>query len=233
MCQINWALLLEYGKVFFAWPPMAALIALAFFKRFRVSIQGFLDRAIEANVLGQTVKAAPPAEPQRGVQGVVEDRLTLAAEKQSTCGENVSAAANLHLPPELQNDPQAGLAITYVIKNPAETIVEYRRLLFDYNCERLFNSIYGTQISLLEFLAARPTEGITLPEIAPFHSAHQAFVGHTGYQLRDFVTFLLVFGVLLAEGPPENQRYRITQYGVEFLSYIKANYPTLWNLRPF
>lgn len=230
MCEVNWVLLLEYAKLIFAWPPIALVIALVFFKRFQLSIQGFLNRAIEANVLGQTVKAAPP-EVQREVQGTTEDRLTQAA--QSTQGAGVTTPENVSLPPELQNDPQAQLAITYVKNNPVQTVIEYKRLFFSYNCERLFNSIYGTQISLLEFLAARPTESVTLPEVAPFHSAHQALVGRTEYQLRDYVNFLLVFGVVSADGAPESLRYRITQHGVEFLSYVKANYPSAWNQRAY
>ena len=232
MCEVNWVLLLEYAKVIFAWPPIALVIALVFFKRFQVSIQGFLNRATEANVFGQTVKAAPP-EVQREVQGTTEDRLTQAAEAQSTQDGTVTTPENVPLPPELQNDPQAQLAITYVRNNPVPTVVEYKRLFFSYNCERIFNSIYGSQISLLEFLAARPTEGVTLPEIAPFHSAHQALVCRTEYQLRDYVNFLLLFGIVSADGPPESQRYRITQHGVEFLSYIKASYPSAWNQRAY
>lgn len=232
MCEVNWVLLLEYAKVTFSWPPISLVITWVFFKRFQSSIQGFLNRATEANVLGQTVKASPP-EVQREVQGTTEDRLTRAAEAQSTQGTDATAQENMPLPPELQNDPQAQVAITYVRNNPVPTVIEYKRLFFSYNCERLFNSIYGTQVSLLEFLAARPTESVTLPEIAPFHSAHQALVGRTEYQLRDYVNFLLVFGVVSADGPPESLRYRITQQGVEFLSYIKANYPSAWNQRAY
>jgi hypothetical protein len=228
MCQLNWALILDYAKVILSWPPIALVIALVFFKRFQVSIQSFLNRATEANVLGQTVKAAPPTESQQDVQPATENRLA-----QATPGTGAAVAENVPLPPELQNDPQARLALAYVMNNPVQTVVEYKRLIFSYNCERLFNSIYGTQISLLEFLAARPTEAISLPEIAPFHSAHQALAGKTEYQLRDYVNFLLVFGVISAEGPPENQRYRISQQGVEFLSYIKANYAAVWNQRAY
>ena len=232
MCEINWVLLLEYAKVIFSWPLIVLVIALVFFKRFQSSIQGFLNRATEANFMGQTVKASPP-EVQREVQGTTEDRLTQAAEAQSTQGTSATAPEDVSLPPELKNDPQAELAVNYVRNNPVQTVVEYKRLFFGYNCERLFNSIYGTQVSLLEFLAARPTESVTLPEIAQFHSAHQARAGRTEYQLRDYVNFLLVFGVVSADGPPESLRYRITQQGVEFLSYIKANYPSAWNQRAY
>ncbi|HUX64673.1 hypothetical protein [Sulfuricella sp.] len=231
MCELNWLLLLEYAKVLFSWPPIALVIALVILARFRLAIQGFLNRATEANVLGQTVKAAPPIELQREVKGSTEDRLTQAAKVQSTQVAGAATPEHATLPPELQNDPQAQLAITYVKNNPIQTVVEYKRLFLSYNYERLFNSVYGTQISLLEFLASRPTESITLPEVAPFHSAHQALVGRTEYQLRDYVNFLVAFGVLSAEGPPDILRYRITQHGAEFLSYIKANYPSVWNQR--
>lgn len=227
MCELNWALLLEYLKVILGWPPIALVIAIVFLLMFRIGIRDFLNRAIEANVFGQTVKASPPVEQQQEVKGVEENRLAQAAEAQTTQSSESDALLRLN------NDPQAQIAINYVKSNPGQTVVEYRRLLFGYNCERLFNSIYGTQISLLEFLASRPTEIFTLPEIALFHTNHQALVGRTEYQLRDYINFLQVFEVMAAVSTPNNQRYKITEYGLEFLSYIKSNYPSAWNQRAY
>jgi hypothetical protein len=232
MCEVNWTLLLEYLKIFLGWPPIALAIALVFFSRFRLAIQSLLNRVVEGNVLGQTFKAAPPLE-QREVAGATADRLTQAVEAQNAQHPNPNAPANVALPPELQSDPQAQAAVAWVQAHPGQTVAEYKRLLFSYNSERLFNAIYGTQISLLEHLASRPTESLSLAELTPFHDAHQNIVGRTEYQLRDYIGFLVNFGVVTVEGAPDNQRYRISQHGLEFLSYIKASYPVAWSQRAF
>jgi len=44
---------------------------------------------------------------------------------------------------------------------------------------------------------------------------------------------LVNFGVVAVGGQENAYVYTITQYGVEFLSYIKANYPANWNERAF
>ena len=62
---------------------------------------------------------------------------------------------------------------------------------------------------------------------------HQVKAGSTQYELRDYVGFLATFGVISASGSEHDRRYRISQGGAEFLSYIKANYPLVWNSRAF
>lgn len=230
MCEPNWQLLLEYLKVLFSWPPIALVIAIIFIMRFQVAINGFLNRLEEGRIFGQTLKAAPPRQPLE-VDGVAEDRLTQAAAANPQMGAPSEPKADASLPPELANDPQARVAIAYAQNNPVQTVIEYKRVHFGYNAERLFNLIYGTQVALLEFLATRPDQPATLAQLAQFHREHQAKSGRTDYQIRDYVNFLVSYGVITVEGPPDQQLYKINQHGVEFLSYIKANYPVIWNQR--
>ena len=230
MCALNWELLLEYLKVLFSWPPIALVIATIFISRFRGAIDDFLNRVIEGNIFGQAFKAAPPRQ-QLGGTGVTEDRLALAAEANPQI--NGALHAQEPLPPELANDPQAPAAISYVKNNSAQTVIEYKRLLFNYNSERLFTRIYGTQVALLEFLAAHPDEPASLVRLAQFHEEHQRKASSAEYQLRDYVNFLVSWGVLSVSGPEYAHEYKITQHGMEFLSYIKANYAPMWNQRAF
>jgi hypothetical protein len=230
MCEVNWLLMLEYLKVLLSWPPIALVIAIIFITRFRAAINDFLNRLIEGNIFGQTLKAAPPHQIPVEV-GVAEDRLMQAAAAKSDGGAPTQAQETIQLPPALANDPHAQAAVAYVRNNPAQTVIEYKRILFSYNSERLFNLIYGTQVALLEFLAFRHDQSTTLPQIAQFHREHQAKSGQSDYQLRDYVGFLVSYGVVSVEGSPDQQVYKISQHGVEFLSYIKASYPLVWNQR--
>lgn len=232
MCAIDWQMLLEYIKVILSWPPIALAIVILFISRFRGAIDDFLKRLVEGNIFGQAFKAVPPLQ-QIGAAGATEDRLALAVEASPQATVDKTDQNLEQLPPELAGDPLAPSAVAYVQANPAQTVIEYKRVLFAYNAERLFMRIYGTQIALLEFLAGRPDAPASLSLLAQFHDEHQKKAGTTEYQLRDYVNFLVGFGVVDVIGPENAYEYKITQHGVEFLSYIKANYPANWNQRAY
>jgi hypothetical protein len=231
MCELNWLLLLEYLKVLLSWPPIALVIALIFFRCFQPAINSFLGRVIEGNFFGQVFKAAPPSQSLES--GSAEDFLTKAAGVQPHTDAQPNVEALAPLPPELANDPQAPAAIEWVKNNPAQTVIEYKRLALNYSFERLFNAIYGTQISLLEFLASRSNESVSLAQLAKFHQEYLSKPGATAYQLRDYVNFLVIYGVIVDADPPHQQAYSIAPHGIQFLSYIKANYPLGWYQRNF
>lgn len=209
MCEINWVLLLDYVKVLLSWPVIALVTLLVFISRFKVAIDDLLGRLVEGNILGQGFKAIPPQ--QANMHSIQDDPLPL----------------------ELAGEPDAAQAIAWVRSNPAQIVIEYKKLFFYYNSERLFTRIYGTQVALLEFLASRPDEPASLPLLAKFHVLHQQKVGSTAYQLRDYINFLVSYGVISVSGEDGSHTYVITKYGVEFLSYIKSNYPMNWNERVF
>jgi len=231
MCSVDWQMLLEYIKVLFSWPPIALVIAIIFIARFRGAIDDFLNRLVEGNIFGQVFKAVPPPQ-QAGSTGATEDRLAMAAEAAPQAGNQVAQAQEA-LPPELANDPLASAALAYVRGNPVQTVIEYKRVLFAYNSERLFVRIYGTQIALLEFLASRPDAPASLAQLAKFVEEHHQKAGSAVYQPRDYVNFLVGFGVVAMSGPENALEFKITQQGVEFLAYIKANYPDSWKDRAF
>ena len=232
MCTIDWQMPLEYAKVLLSWPPVALVIAILFIARFRGAIDDFLKRLVEGNIFGQAFKAVPPPQ-QATLAGATEDRLALAAEAAPQLPQGQVAVAAGPLPPELAGDPQAPAAIAYVQSNPAQTVIEYKRVFLAYNAERLFNRIFGTQIALMEFLATRPSEPLPLASLTKFHDQHQHRTGTAEYQLRDYINFLVGFGVVAVSGQENSYAYTITQHGVEFLSYIRANYPANWNQRAY
>ncbi len=226
VCAINWQVLLEYVKVLLSWPPIALAITLLFISKFRPSIDDFIKRLVEGNIFGQNFKAVPSPQ-QSSTSGAEENLLTKASE----AVPQTTDSQEQNLPPSLANDPTAHAAVNYVREHPVDTILEYRSLLFKYNSERLYTSIYGTQIALLEFLASRPNAPASLAELVQFHDEHQKKVGSNTYQLREYVNFLVNYEVVTVSGAEDSLEYTITQGGVEFLSYIKANYPTNWNQR--
>lgn len=232
MCEFNWILALEYIKVFLGWPPIALGISILFFWKFRKSIEGLIERVVEGNLLGQTFKATPHAEQQRDAGGAESNKLLPSSRIDGPQHQATEENDPLELPPELRNDPYAKSAISYVKENPIKTVIEYKKLLFQYNAERLFNSIFGTQISVLEYLASRQNIGASLDDLSPFHKRHQELIGRDEYPLRDYLGFLVGFGAITATSSPDGEHFYITPDGVEFLNHIKAIYPTSWHQRP-
>lgn len=79
----------------------------------------------------------------------------------------------------------------------------------------------------IEFLALRPDTPAPLALLSHFHEEHQqkAYRVPTS-RLRQLPCRI---GVVAFSGLENAYDYRITQHGIEFLSYIRANYPANWN----
>lgn len=232
MCNANWELILEYLKVLFSWPPMAVVLCVLLVTIFRAAIENLIKRLTEGDIFGQKFKAVPPQALDVDLSSGIEQLSEKAVETDSQAGSSQGPAPE-ELPVELRGDPNAATAIEYVKKNPVQMVVDYKRLTTAYNNERLFGRLWGSQIRLLEHLAKYPDGWFTLPQLGFFHAEHQRLVGRTDYQLAPFVDFLVSAGVLEVSGTAGAHHYKITQAGVEFLSYIKAYYPNDWDKRNY
>jgi len=226
MCEFNWLLLLDYLKVLLSWPPMALVIALVFLYRFKLAIEGLLARVTEGELFGQKIKAAAPSQSLESTSA--DDYLTKIVESRPQSNAQSVEAVVEPLPAELADEPDAQSAIKWVKENPVQTVVEYKKLMLHITFERIFNMIYGTQISLLEFLASRPADSIPITQLAKFHMEHLSKVSSSHYQEQDYMNFLVINGVINVSPLADQLGYSITQHGIQFLAYIKAMYPLVW-----
>lgn len=167
----------------------------------------FLGRLTEGKILGQELKALP---------------------RQDAPVDNVFL-----LPPELSGDPSAPAAVAFVRENPEKTVIQYKSLWLDFNAERILNQIFGTQISLLQFLKEQQYRPVPLGELVRFHDEYQLKAGTSKYQILDYLNFLLACGVMNQEISDDGRFYSINENGLHFLSYIESNYKDLYKHRPF
>lgn len=227
MCEISWTLVLEYLRVFLSWPFLTFATLFVLSARFRPELGRLIDRIRKVNFAGAAISAAASQTSLTAAEDPLqafENAIALEAKEATSQG----------LPPSLIGDPDAPKAIELIKKHPAAAVAQFKALYFDYSAEKLLNRIFGTQVSMLEWLAdIRPLEGARLDEVAEFHKRHQQLAGREDYQLRSYLEFLLSFGVLTVEGTPAQPIYKITAPGLFFLSYIKANYPTIWNQKAY
>ncbi len=231
MCSVDWKLFLEYLKVLLTWPPVAFLIVVIFTSRFRSYIADLLARGFKANIFGNQIDVAPnQSKVKIETEALLGQKRTGAVIKisKATIGRTRSKKP---LPPELENDPHAKDAIQWVKENPELTVVEYKKVSTYLGFERLFNAIYGTQISLLDFLASRPNDVIPAWQLAKFHAEFLTKSGSVAYELAEYINFLANFAVIEAKN--NGLDYQITQNGIDFLQYIKSSYPAVWYQRAF
>jgi len=121
----------------------------------------------------------------------------------------------------------------YIKENPKKVINEYAKVFNGYQFERAFNIIYGTQVDLLEHLSIKGTNGDKYVNLSVFYNecikrAKSVFVQIAGYLgfLKDarFIEFV---------GKGSDLSVIITPHGVNFLSYIKNQYPTMYKHKRF
>jgi hypothetical protein len=118
----------------------------------------------------------------------------------------------------------------YVRENPAEVVREFIRTFNAYWFERSFNLIFGTQILLLEYLLDKGKEGESYVGLEQFHREFLRRGGFQTTQFADYLGFLLYLNFIRYEGDPI-QVY-ITPYGVDFVSYLRAQYAGHYRLKP-
>jgi len=121
----------------------------------------------------------------------------------------------------------------YIINNPKAVVAEYLRLANGYWFERTFNIIYGTQIDLIEYLATKGTNGDKYINLVVFYNEFIKRSGLSSTQMSDYLGFLLGMRFIEYAGEGSDLIVKVTPHGVNFLSYIKAQYPSTYKYKPY
>ena len=130
--------------------------------------------------------------------------------------------------------PQSGDAIEqYIRDNPKEVIREYLRAVNGYRFERAYNLIYGTQLDLLEHLSRIGEPGEPYINLVPFYNEFVKRSNLAATQMADYLGFLRDMLFIEYIGTGTDLRARITPLGVDFLSYIKGQYPTVYKYKAY
>lgn len=114
---------------------------------------------------------------------------------------------------------------------------EYTKLLKNYQFEQTFTIIFGTQIKVLEHLSKKGNLGDKYINLRIFYneylrrlreissSAIMTMIDYLGYlKRREYIEYF---------GEGDELSIRITPLGDDFLSYIKKQYPGLYEIKLF
>jgi len=121
----------------------------------------------------------------------------------------------------------------YIKDNPKEVKKEYLRVFNGYWFERAYNLIYGTQIQLLEYLTTKQDKGDKYINLVNFYAT---FLQRSAFntQMADYLGFLIDMRFIEYAGQGTTDiTVKITPYGVDFLSYIKTQYPVAYKFKIF
>lgn len=199
----EWELVLRYVQILFSWPVIYLVLGLVAIRYFHEPLSDFLRRIVKGEAYGVRVEAATPSEQRKELQEVRK------VQSNDTIDE-------------------------YIRNNPKEVIREYLRMANGYRFEKTFNLIYGTQLDLLEYLSTKGTDGDSYTNLLSFYNEFVKRSGLASTQYADYLGFLkdsLFIEYFGREGT--DLRVHITALGVDFLSYIKGQYPTTYKFRAF
>ena len=225
--EFFWSTYIDILKIILSWPPIALVMLIIIIFLFKDQISSLLGRVTGGKILGNEFVVAPSSQIDTSTR-IEKDTLSANAQRnESDTANTKSEHTNAQSTQASSDNP----AINYILSHPHETLIEYQRVLRHLNFEILFNRIFGTQISLLDFLSTNPTKTYSAPQLYHFYQNHQRLAASHDYQIRDYFNFLVTFQVIKVDVTENEHYFSITDFGLEFLSYIKANYKGSWNLR--
>ncbi len=212
-------LVLKYLDVLLRWPVAITILGLTGMGLFRRPLSDFFSRVISARGYGVEVNATPQTK-----------------EPTLKKPDNPELATVVKEPSPA---PQAGpplisqAAIQYVRQNPEQVIEEYLRVFNSYRYEKAFNALYGTQIEILQRLIPKGEEGELYINLAPYYEEFRRRMPGTTYQMPDYIRYLQTLDFIEYVGEQGALRIKITPLGLGFLSYIRAEYPLVYDKRNF
>ena len=125
-------------------------------------------------------------------------------------------------------------AIKFIVNEPEKALNEYLRIHNLYKFEKAFTNIFGTQINLLEYLTSKADEGEKLVNLHIFYENFTKKAISYTQTFNQYFFFLESWKFIQIITREDNEKIvKITPHGLDLLSYIKSQYPTIYKHRPF
>lgn len=195
------------------WPHASIVLGLVFMVVFRRQLGQFIGRVTSVSKGGIKAEALPEA--QR------EDKSEAVQELLSAIGDSIVLRdVESRIRTELQEKELRleGETVKVLLRFLAAS-----RILLEF--EQIYNMIFGSQIFLLKKL--NEAKGLGLPNetiIAHFAHVQQTFKEFGSWTLQQYLTFLRVRALIVVA----EETYHITNFGVEFLTWMTRNGRSDW-----
>ena len=198
-------MILNYVQALVSWPGITLVLGLVAMYQFHDAVLSFLKRRdVKVEAYGWSLTAANPTEQRQEVKDFKEN-------------------------PEFKSNTDLE---KYIRENPQEVIREYLRAFNGYRFQRAYNLIFGSQMNLLEYLSSKGAEGEKYVNLLPFYNKFVSLSNLQSAQFADYLGFLKDSLFIEYIGESSDLSVQITPLGVDFLTYIKSEYPTTYNSKP-
>jgi hypothetical protein len=125
-------------------------------------------------------------------------------------------------------------AIEFIVNEPEKALNEYLKIHNLYKFEKGFIIIYGTQIKLLEHLAIKADAGEKLINLYKFYNDFTKKAFSFTLSFAQYLEFLESWKFIQTTAHKDNEKIvKMTPHGLEFLSYIKSQYPAMYKTKVF
>jgi len=215
---------LDYLKVFLSSPVIVGAVVVLFLLMFRPAITAALGRILTVEGPGG-LKATFEEQNQATEEG---QRRAIKETPGKALEINVSDVVTVSDTAEARpgSPPAAATGAQQQIVKPEDRALMFARW---WVFERIFRSVFLSQIQLLRYLDSRPNRQAKVSELYGFYKQGilDRGVAPTAYPWENYMRFLLNWGLVrwTPSPVPGQEDVYLTDLGVEFLRYIeKLNY---------
>ncbi|MFD0666092.1 hypothetical protein ACT80S_00085 [Ramlibacter sp. MAHUQ-53] len=228
-CYVDWAVLLEYLRLFLAWPFLSMVTVIVFLLVFRGSLHLLIGRIKSIEGWGGRLDTTPAErQAQRGSLPTPNEPHGPGDEPTSVAAiASTTVLSTSDLPPQADAGPshQGGRVdwLAHYSSDPTRAKAEILRWWTLAKYESVFNLIFGTQVRLIHALSQVPATGDTKENIHVFYDEHRGVARSMGVNPApeaDFFSFLTRDNFIRFEGG----RVYITEWGQAFATHIATRY---------
>ena len=231
MCSIDWSIVLEFFKLILSWPIVTLIIFVVAMVNFKNPISNWIEKLtnLEYEGRGQKLKIFAQQQTPRAEE-IPEIMEKAKAVENAKSNEPIK---QYEIPDEIKHLENVNGLIAYAEAHPAETVVELNRAVKRYHFERIFNSIFGSQIQLLEYLSSNPQNWQAVSSVSGFYAAHKQTLSNHSPDLFTYLNYLKQNGLIELVWNQDTQTIRATALTGEFLNYLVESYPSTWNKKSY
>lgn len=197
-------IVLRWAELILSWEVLGFILGVTILVKYKEAICGLIDRIVGGKV-GRVQFEATPQERRSGASAF---------------------DAETDLPTPDSKKDLGAVDTEKLIKN-------YARLWQAYKFERMFHSMYGSQIKLVDRLASKGDDGEAWIKQHGFYEEFVSQSGNTSYLFGSYMGFLVNSGLIEQIGTHAEPVVRVTQEGRDFLEYVTMMYSSGFAVRPW
>lgn len=198
-----------------SWQEVILLLGVVIIIKFRKNIAGLIDRINKIGIEGIHCDPSQPSPP-----------LTLEETKSTneTILQNITSIETIISNEKIIKDNLENKQLASEDSKIKSLTRDLAEVYFVLRCERIYNSIFGSQIQLIKILSENRLNGVDQNHIDDYFTiVRNKDAGfYSNWNCMQYINFLLQSGVIIKQ----DNMYKITPFGIDFLTWLqRSGYP--------